>query len=373
MTVTSTLPGDVTTIQVPFIITHIVTDTEPTLTLFASCGSSSQGPSTPPPQQPPSQSPNSASAANSGTSLPAVTQPPVSPSDSSNVLTTSTPPPIVVTEQTSSTLDNGSVVVLFSTITSSPPPTAVYVPKTPAPQPAPSPNQDGASQGSSSNLAPILAGVIPGFFGLFGIVGLICRRRKRYGDLEEEEVVPYPVTRVKDRHRELDLAEPKPYEYGLVGHANSVATSASPPTTPAASSNLNHLRSEQRDSSSSLDYFGFVSEGNAEAHGSPRSVTERRELQVVNSPTSTVLSLNDSPRLAQSFPGAGPSTLPPPLRPEKSSRPSRRVSQPDVIVHRDGGRVPDDRVSVTSPSSQAGGSPSPVVGNQELPPPEYRE
>ncbi|KAI0062359.1 hypothetical protein BV25DRAFT_677813 [Artomyces pyxidatus] len=47
--------------------------------------------------------------------------------------------------------------------------------------------------------------------------------------------------RVRDRRRELDLTnEPKPYEYGLVGHTSSGILTSTPPSTPPASTSLNH-------------------------------------------------------------------------------------------------------------------------------------
>ncbi|KAA1469232.1 hypothetical protein DENSPDRAFT_834806 [Dentipellis sp. KUC8613] len=459
--VVSTLPGEVTTIQVPFIITAIVTDSEPTLTLFASCSTTSSVSSSPSPSNTPSPSvsptssaPGSSSSQVSGAASPAVA------SDTSytgfSSTSPSTPSPTVMTEQTSTTLANGSVVVEVTEITSTPPPTAVGSPS--AAQPSQSTQQDNAG-GSSSNLPPILGGVIGGFFGLIGLVALIWfifHRHRRYSDIEEE-VVPYPVTRVKDRQLDLDN-EPKPYQYGLVGRPNSVATSAtSPPNTPPASSSLNHFSrtpqlnnrdsitplmlpeayyaagsttpemlssgsssphmqrqrrisradeldsrpvsvatapiSERRLSRASLgqlnvslpaadnnDYFGLMSDADRTSGlGSPRSIVERRDLQVVNaplSPSSTVASLMDSPRTVPlqaplvPFVATRPSTPgTPPPRPEKSSR-RPRLSQPgEVIVHKDGGRVPDDRVSVTG-SMVAGGSTLP---QESPPPPEYRE
>jgi hypothetical protein len=116
---------------VPITIYVQVVVTEPVLTLFASCTDSGTGPTT------------------------------------SYIPTQTTPPPTVYTTSSSSTMADGSVTVQLETITSSLSPTVVYVPTI-------MPTTQGSGGGNRlSTIAPIVGGVIGGFFGLISIVGLI--------------------------------------------------------------------------------------------------------------------------------------------------------------------------------------------------------
>lgn len=70
-------------------------------------------------------------------------------------------------EASSATLADGSVVETYVTLISTLPPTAVYVPTSLANASL----QSGSSQGSGTNIAPIVGGVLGGFLGLIVIVG----------------------------------------------------------------------------------------------------------------------------------------------------------------------------------------------------------
>jgi len=208
--------------QVPIVVTVPITETEPTATLFATdCNDGGTQPTT-------STSPAQSSSAATLTT---------------SVLVESTPPPSTVIETSATTLGDGSVVQTVVTIVSTLPATSIY-----APSAVPNPSlQSNASQGSGTNVAPIVGGVLGGFFGLIAIVGSLwwlCRRRRSWDDIFEKEEIqeeddpwatPIAVRRDRDRGR-LDLnAEPKPYQYGLVGHIAAPAASGSPPSSPRLS------------------------------------------------------------------------------------------------------------------------------------------
>lgn len=79
----------------------------------------------------------------------------------------STLPPSTVVEASSTTLADGSVVQTAITVITTLPPTAVYVPTSLA-EPS---LQNNVSQGSGTNVAPIVGGVLGGFLGLIAVVG----------------------------------------------------------------------------------------------------------------------------------------------------------------------------------------------------------
>lgn len=153
-----------------------------------------------------------------------------------SVLVESTLPPSTFVMESSATLADGSVVETVVTFMSTLPATQVYVPSM-----VPT---STASHGSKTNAMPIVASVLGGFFGLIAIVAFIwwfCRRRRySWDDIFEKEdyrdnhdvAAPIPIRRQRD-HSKLDLsAEPKPYQYGLVGHVVAPAESGSPPGSP---------------------------------------------------------------------------------------------------------------------------------------------
>ncbi|KAI0256575.1 hypothetical protein BJV78DRAFT_290531 [Lactifluus subvellereus] len=226
ITRTSVIPGGFTTVSVPVIVTNIITEVNPTVTLFASCSFSSIPSNTRTPGQSPSQS---------------MTTPSSTPTTLS---VTTTPSPVVVTQQQSSTLYNGAVTVVTVISTSSPPPSVVLVPTAVAASQA---SSSTSASTSSSDAAPIAGGAVGGFFILVGVVAavwfILRKCRKSGGDLEEEDIVfPYPVTRDRDQTRRLDLTrEPKPYVYGLVGStmAEEVVTprNSPPPTSHSRTAN----------------------------------------------------------------------------------------------------------------------------------------
>ncbi|KAF7322268.1 hypothetical protein HMN09_00004200 [Mycena chlorophos] len=147
-------------------------------------------------------------------------------------LSLSTPPPTSFTTQSTTTLPNGQVSTITEVITSSLSPSIVYV------NPTPGDSNDQTTQnntdGSNSpRIAPIVGGVVAGFFGLIGIVLIIwfiLKRRRRWDDIFDQELPTQPSKRFS-----LDAAldEPKPYQYGLVGHTRSPPPLSATPTPPS--------------------------------------------------------------------------------------------------------------------------------------------
>ncbi|KAJ6531571.1 hypothetical protein DFH09DRAFT_1370400 [Mycena vulgaris] len=193
-TLTSTIPGVVTTIQVPVVETVGVASSQ-TITLFGSV--CTVIPTT---------------SANASVSL----------SFSASI---STPDPIVITAHSSTTLANGQISVVLETITSTQPPSVVLN------------NTDGSSP---SNVGPIVGGVVGGFFILIGIaliVWFIMKRRRRWDDIfdkEDTDIAPPRKPRATKRFSLDADIEPKPYQYGLVGQSKSPPIGASPPSSPRA-------------------------------------------------------------------------------------------------------------------------------------------
>ena len=274
-------------------------------------------------------------------------------------------------------------------------------------------------------------------------------------------MIPYPP---RGRPKSDQGSEPKPYQYGLVGHSNSNSYSAtsSPPHTPAATS-LNHSRPSTfyRDSTGPLLPTSYLADNGVSEHGersrrpsradqmeasgsghqrppsahagaAPENRLSRHSQLTFNfapndaadapsadyfgpiaveealippllhsaqanpfmpprsrraSATSTVPSIYSSdysmppspgPVLAMTAPvqassatppqmpaaaavASASGSTPPPPRPHKSSK-RWRISQPGgVIVHTDGGQVPQN------------GGTVPVVGLSGPPPPAYAE
>ncbi|KAG1762662.1 hypothetical protein EDD22DRAFT_969880 [Suillus occidentalis] len=223
VTQVNTIEGLVTT-QVPVILTVPVTQTHPTNTLFASCSDGST----------PSQTtPSPTTSRTSSSSFSPVT---------TSVLVETTPAPSIITQSSSTTLSNGDVIATVITTTSTLPASSVYVPSVIS---SPSVTSTQSGGGSGTDVAPIVGGVVGGFVGLVVIVSVLwylCRRRRSWDDIFEREALgddefdsPVAVRRDRDRAR-LDLgAEPKPYQYGLVGRVTPPPGSGSPPSTPRQS------------------------------------------------------------------------------------------------------------------------------------------
>lgn len=218
--------GETSTVQVPVVLTIPVTQTSATATLYStSCANTGNGSSPPP-----------SSAPQTTTHLP-------ESSTTTSVLSTSTPLTTLTTSQ-ATTLSDGSVSYTILTITSTGSPTAVYVPTT-----LPATSLSDGNGGSHRNvaLAPIIGGTIGGVVGLISIIGILWliwrRRRYNFDDLFDdgpEDTVAYPVRRNKSRNLDLaSEAEPKPYQYGLVGRSTpplSAHDHAEPNTAPLANS-----------------------------------------------------------------------------------------------------------------------------------------
>ncbi|KAG0701758.1 hypothetical protein DFH29DRAFT_543634 [Suillus ampliporus] len=216
VTQVNTIGGGGSTTQVPVVVTVSVTETQPTKTLYATCSDGST--------QSQSQTTPSTTSETTSSSTPS----PVTTS----VLVVSTPSPTIITQEFSTTLSNGVVVPTVITTTSTPPPSSVYSPSVIS-----SPTVTGTQSGSGTDVAPIVGGVVGGFVGLIAIVSALwylCRKRRSWDDIFEREALrdeesdsPIAVRRERDRNR-LDLgAEPKPYQYGLVGHIKAPPGSGS--------------------------------------------------------------------------------------------------------------------------------------------------
>lgn len=226
VTQVNTIGGGLVTTQVPVIVTVPVTQTQPTNTLFASCSDGST----------PSQTTSPSTTSHTSSSSPS----PVTTS----VLVETTPAPSIITQLSSTTLSNGDVIATVITTTSTLPASSVYVPSVIS-SPIVTSTQSGGGSGSGTDVAPIVGGVVGGFVGLVVIVSVLwylCRRRRSWDDIFEREALgdgefdpPIAVRRDRDRTR-LDLgAEPKPYQYGLVGRVTPPPGSGSPPSTPRQS------------------------------------------------------------------------------------------------------------------------------------------
>ncbi|KAG2065805.1 hypothetical protein BDR04DRAFT_1172443 [Suillus decipiens] len=221
VTQVNTIGGGAVTTQVPIIVTVPVTQTEPRNTLFASCSGAST----------PSQTSTSTTSQSSSSS----TFTPVTTS----VLIETTPAPSVITQSSSTTLSNGDVIATVVTTTSTLPASSIYVPSVIS---SPTPTSTQSGSGSGTDVAPIVGGVLGGFFGLIALVSALwyfCRRRRSWDDIFEQEALgddefDSPIALRRDRNRnKLDLsAEPKPYQYGLVGHV----------TPPPGSGSLSSVR-----------------------------------------------------------------------------------------------------------------------------------
>ncbi|THH20888.1 hypothetical protein EW146_g571 [Bondarzewia mesenterica] len=237
----TTLPDTFSTIPVPIIVTTIITESRPTMTLFASCSASQSASSSSFSTASAESSVSSASQSDTASTSAVTATATASPSSSSAPATSSSAS--ASSTVTSFFIDHDAFAgsLVYSTITSSSPASAADIASSESAQPSMHTQQQDKS-GSSNNLAPIVGGVLGGFFGLIALVALLwcIIRRKRMHDTwddADDEVIPYPVSRTRNRQRGTDLnGHPKPYEYGLVGHANSIGTSASPPPTPAATS-----------------------------------------------------------------------------------------------------------------------------------------
>ncbi|EGN95760.1 hypothetical protein SERLA73DRAFT_186975 [Serpula lacrymans var. lacrymans S7.3] len=227
VTQVSTIQGGGSTAQVPVVFTVPVVQTEATKTLFTTDCS------------------NGDPSGSSGTTTTSSTSPsPTSSTETSQYASTSvfvptTPPPATFTSQAPTTLSDGSVVLTYVTLTSYLLPSSVYA----GPSPSTTQGSQNTGAASANNVAPIVGGIVGGFFGLIAIVSavwFILRRRKTWDDIFEKEAMemPPPRTARKDWNRPDSVAEPKPYQYGLVGHITPPG--ASPPSSPHPSTSLSH-------------------------------------------------------------------------------------------------------------------------------------
>ncbi len=218
-----------------------VTLSEPTSTLFSTCPPDS-GTSPPPPPPPPPSSSSSTSQT----------------SQTSQALTSQLSASVIVS-QVSSTLAGGSVVVTLVTSTSTMPP-AVSTASTPAGGGSGSNNNNADHDSIRDVLGPAIGGAVGGFVGLIALAMLIwfiwyvvCKSRspcdcsqfsRRKRDSIRAMYAKEPTPKIEpafyerwgrhDRTASPPLdAEPKPYQYGLVGRRpGSPSRTSSPSTSP---------------------------------------------------------------------------------------------------------------------------------------------
>ncbi|KAF8136667.1 hypothetical protein EV363DRAFT_747565 [Boletus edulis] len=212
--------------QVPIVVTASTIGAQPTQTLFAPCPSGGG-----------SSSPSQTSAQSSTNSQ-----------LTTSVLVQSTPSPSTVVEASSTTLSDGSVVQTVVTVVTTPPPTSLYVPTSLA-----SPTlQSDASQASGTNVTPIVGGVLGGFIGLIVVVGSLwwlCRKRRPWDDIFEKDELQNDVAWapvVPARRMRDSSAEPRPYQYGLVGHVIPPAAAGEPLRTSQHGSVSEHSSRHSR-------------------------------------------------------------------------------------------------------------------------------
>ncbi|KAI8978349.1 hypothetical protein BD414DRAFT_152250 [Trametes punicea] len=233
-----TLGGEMDTVQVPIVLTIPITASQPTATLFAPCPTNSTVTD---------GSSHSLASSPSSSSYAQATYPsgPV-------YVSISTPPPSVIVSEVSSTLPDGSVFVSYMTFTSTLPPTPVFIPTSLA-----GGNNETYYHHSApeDDVAPIVGGVLGGFFGLIGTVALLWFIWRKRQTLRERYAGPpfpeYEPTLYSPRSRRAKGSspppglEPKPYEYGLVGRPPSTPSSSpgtsSPPTRPQSFSALSAM------------------------------------------------------------------------------------------------------------------------------------
>ncbi|KAJ6501979.1 hypothetical protein C8R45DRAFT_1209632 [Mycena sanguinolenta] len=194
---TSTIPGNFTTVSVPITDTVASTQTQ-VVTLFGS------------------SCPVSTSVASSSSTVSSSSQTSRSSSLSASI---STPPPITYESSVPITLGDGRVSVIKETFTSQPPATTVYNPFSTSGLVA------QTNDVHSSQIGPIVGGVLGGFFGLIGLVLIlwfIMKRRRRWDDIFDKDESSYSSGRRPTKRWSLDAdMEPKPYQYGLVGQTSS--------------------------------------------------------------------------------------------------------------------------------------------------------
>ncbi|KAF7363965.1 hypothetical protein MSAN_01054900 [Mycena sanguinolenta] len=200
---TSTIAGNVTTVSVPITTTVVSTETQ-IVTLFgSSC----------PIDTTVASSSSIVSSSSSSSSPSQITR------GSSLSASLSTPPPVTFESSVPVTLGNGQVSVVEQTFTSQPPASTVYVPLSTSGLVAQT-NDDHSSQ-----IGPIVGGVLGGFFGLISLVLILwylVKRRRRWDDIFDKEDSSYSPGRRPTKRWSLDAdMDPKPYQYGLVGQTSS--------------------------------------------------------------------------------------------------------------------------------------------------------
>lgn len=186
------------------------------MTLFDSC------PEPPPTEAPPlPPPPPTTTSSTTPTSTPTPTPTSASPTSSDDrVPTLITPVDTLVTE-VPTTLADGLTILTWVTMTHTYDPTIIMVPSPSAHNNGPSEDTDSKND-THSMLAPILGGVIGGFFILIALVVLFWivwrRRRTLFRRAPAQNMSLYDVPPLQ--YLEPD-PEPKPYEYGLVGTGSS--------------------------------------------------------------------------------------------------------------------------------------------------------
>ncbi|GJE97564.1 hypothetical protein PsYK624_137850 [Phanerochaete sordida] len=236
--VSTVFAGGPSTNQVPVQIVYEYTNFVPTATLFATCPTQRTALDGP--------SPPSSNTSSSTDQQPSSTSSPDSATSTAYVTTVITPAPSVIVTSQTITESNGSTVYILTTYTSTFSPVSALLPN-------PSGGANGSHHSSSAAaIAPVVGGILGGFFGLIGLVVLIwwLWRRIKYGRARPHTPdVPSMAYAGGPGAAQLDEGlEPKPYHYGGLGSHTSRGSSrpnsprarsstysqGNPPTTPGS-------------------------------------------------------------------------------------------------------------------------------------------
>ncbi|KAG7092905.1 hypothetical protein E1B28_009211 [Marasmius oreades] len=156
-----------------------------------------------------------------------------------------TPPPTVITTGSATTLPNGEISTVLVTLTSTFTPSTIVVNSSPNPSPTLGTQASQTSE-DKVNLGPVIGGSLGGFFALLlialAIWLFVIKRRRRWDDVFEKSSndpdgagsLGYSDTKAshsttgRSKRRfslgpDLEI-EPKPYQYGIVGHSQNVSS-----------------------------------------------------------------------------------------------------------------------------------------------------
>ncbi|EMD39985.1 hypothetical protein CERSUDRAFT_92475 [Gelatoporia subvermispora B] len=135
-----------------------------------------------------------------------------------------TPLPTYYVSSFSATLPNGSVIISSQTISTTMSPFTIYVPVT-----STAASQQSSDNGLNGILAPLLGGVLGGFFGLLLIVAIVWMLWRRHAKSRKSDDIPPSMTPASaimqdytyGARRRTPAPPPPAYQYGLVGSPRS--------------------------------------------------------------------------------------------------------------------------------------------------------